>query len=137
MVIGTDQIYWNNAPMTKRKYERERDLTREGNVWEGIYYTNFPDNLKNLFPMYGTQDMDTDMENKLELRKPMVAYMLRKNNWWSVPLDGWEDVGTGKYLGPDSGDVIMYEKFLGIGDYIINNNSSFYLFTKGNNLQAF
>ena len=78
--------------MTPRKYERQRDLTKEGEVWDGKYYTNFPDNLKMLFPMYGTKDIDTKMENTLDLGKPMIGYMLRGNTWRVVPLDGWEEI---------------------------------------------
>ena len=118
--------------MTKREYEQKRDLTIQGDIWEGKYYTNFPDSLKKLFPMYGPKDVNTNMENILEINNPVIGYMLRRSDWSAVPMAGWEKVGTGKYLGPDSGDIEMYEKFFDTGKYIINNNSSFYLFTGGN-----
>ena len=118
--------------MSKRKYEKQGDLTNDGIRWEGYYYTNFPHDLKTLFPIYGTKDIETQNDNTLEIRQPMVAYMLRDKNWVNVPIDGWTELSTGQYLGPESGNITIYEKLLLAGTYTINNNASLYLFTKGN-----
>ena len=118
--------------MSKRKYEKQGDLTNDGIRWGGYYYTNFPDDLKTLFPIYGTQDIETQNDNTLEIRQPMIAYMLRDKGWVNVPIDGWTELSTGQYLGPESGNITIYEKLLLAGTYTINNNASLYLFTKGN-----
>ena len=137
LVTSSQKILWNSASLTKRQYEKKRDLKWEVTIppfnW---YYTNFPDRISNLFPMYGTQDINTNEANELEVKdEAVIAFMITKNigNWFTVPINGWEIVDTGSFLGPESTDIILYEKFLKPGIYSIDNNSSYYLFTKGNN----
>ena len=142
IVVSSLEIQWNYRPLTIRNYEKKGDLKWEGNIWDGKYYSNFPDRISKLFPMHGTQDINTNEATELEIRQdPVIAFMITKDSWFSVPIDGWEKVDTGKFLGPDSNDINIYEKFLEPGTYYIDNNSSYYLFTKGiifyaNNLKS-
>ena len=82
--------------------------------------------------MYGTQDINTNEANELEIRQqPVIGFMITKESWFTVPVDGWEKVDMGSFLGPESTDINIYEKFLEPGTYFMDNNSSYYLFTKG------
>ena len=83
--IASDYILWNDAPMMRRVYETQGDLTMGGLVWTGKYYTNFPDNIKDIFPMYGPKDMNTIRATiiriRMEVALPQVPSFLISNSF--------------------------------------------------------
>ena len=122
--------------MTERIYEKKGDLKWEGAIWDGKYYTDLPDRIRKLFPIYGTQDIKTNEANVLEIRnEPVVAFMVTRDSWFPMSQNGWATVGIGGYLGPEFNDIIIYEKLLKPGTYNIPPATSLYLFAKGRNLR--
>ena len=132
-VSGAD-ILWNNVPMTLRTGEEDDSFTHKGGrPWHSgeVYYTNLPQTIKSRLPMYGTTDVNTGHSNILYLPKPFTGYLFREPGWSSVPLDGWELISTGRYLGPKYGDVNLYRReFPKGGEFTIDNNSGMYLFAE-------
>ena len=108
----------------------------EGAIWDGKYYTDLPDRIRKLFPIYGTQDIKTNEANVLEIRnEPVVAFMVTRDSWFPMSQNGWDTVGIGGFLGPEFNDIIVYEKLLKPGTYNIPPATSLYLFAKGRNLR--
>ena len=125
---------WNDVPMTLRTGNPSASLTMQGNVWKNglVSYTNLPSFIQSRLPMYGTIDINTSKQNNLTLKTKMTAYMIRAPSWDAVELDGWTFLGTGPYLGNgnDYPAADLYEKIMDTGNYIINNYSAMYLFSK-------
>ena len=135
-VASAQQILWNYDELTERIYEKKRDLKWEGEIWERQYYTDFPEKIRRLFPIYGTQDIKTNEENVLEIRnEPVIAFMITREKWFPMSQSGWDTVSIGSFLGPEFDDVIIYEKLLRPGTYTIPPATSLYLFAKGRNLR--
>ena len=79
--------------------------------------------------MLGTRDIDTGEVNYLYLPRNTTVYMLRKDSWTDVDLEGWTDTGDeGNFLGPNAGIIKIYKRQYPPGRYTIDNKSAFYLF---------
>ena len=80
--------------------------------------------------MLGTSDIDTGDVNFLYLPTPMNVYMLKKDEWKGVDVNGWELTGDeGNFLGPQVGKIRIYKKQYYPGRYKIDNKSALYLFS--------
>ena len=124
-VVSAQQILWNYEELTERIYEKKGDLKWEGAIWDGKYYTDLPDRIRKVFPIYGTQDIKTNEANVLEIRnEPVVAFMVTRDSWFPMSQNGWATVGIGAYLGPNFNDIIIYEKLLKPGTYDIPPSTS-------------
>ena len=79
--------------------------------------------------MLGTSDINTADANFLYLPRRTAVYMLRKDGWRTVDLDGWTFTGDeGNFLGPQVGRIKIYKREYNPGRYTIDNNSALYLF---------
>ena len=133
-----DFILWNSLKVTLRYQVKSsqnattltdtQKLTNNSVAWEGAYYsTNLPNYLS--FPMLGTQDIDTGDLNFLYLPTPTTVYMLKKDEWTGVDVNGWEFTGDeGDFLGPQVGKIKIYKKEYPPGRHRIDNKSALYLF---------
>ena len=124
-------VMWNRVLMTLRDGSKNEVFTKEGKRWGhgNNYYQNLPTKILKQLPMYGTTDITTSDENVLVLQRPSVLYMFRAANWKEVPLDGWELVSTGAYIGPHP-KINMYRKAFVKGSHIIDNKSAMYLISQ-------
>ena len=106
----------------------DQQLTNNSVVWQGAYFSrSLPGYLS--FPMFGTRDINTADANFLYLPRRTAVYMLRKDGWRPVDLDGWTFTGDeGLFLGPQVGRVKIYKREYDPGRYTIDNNSALYLF---------
>jgi hypothetical protein len=103
-----------------------------GNPWnnEVMNYSEFPYEVKRRFPMLGTTDTDTSRNNTLIIPRKMLSFMvLDPRGKLGIDLRGWEYVSTGKYLGPDNGEIDLYKNLLPKGTYVIDNVNALYLFS--------
>ena len=103
-------------------------LTNNSVVWDGAYYSkSLPIYLS--FPMLGTSDVDTGDVNFLYLPTATTVYMLKKDEWKDVDVNGWEFTGDeGNFLGSQVGKIKIYKKQYSPGRYKIDNKSALYLF---------
>ena len=113
-----------------RGYEKKLDLKEDGLV-TNRYYTNFPDNIKIMFPMCGNTGNTNKDDNSLVIDRQRTVYLIRQESWSLVSLDGWTEIGRAEYLGVNNGEAIMYEKTFGSGTFEIDNQYGYYLFPRG------
>ena len=97
-----EYILWNSKQVSLRyqgdnfqnstTLREDQKLTNNSVAWDGAYYSkNLPTYLS--FPMLGTQDIDTGDVNFLYLPTPTILYMLKKDEWTGVNVNGWEYTG--------------------------------------------
>ena len=139
-----EYILWNSQQVSLRyqgdnfqnstTLREDQKLTNNSVAWDGVYYSkNLPTYLS--FPMLGTQDIDTGDVNFLYLPTPTILYMLKKDEWTGVNVNGWEYTGDeGNFLGSQEGKIKIYKKEFSSGRHRIDNKSALYLFdAQGNN----
>ena len=119
--------YLGNKLQNTTKYGNQK-LTNNSVAWESVYFSkNMPRYLS--FPMLGTRDIDTGDVNFLYLPINTTVYMLKKDSWKGVGVNGWSYTGDeGNFLGPKVGKIKIYKKEYSPGRYKINNKSAMYLF---------
>ena len=137
MAIIGDFILWNSEKVTLRysgkNFENttlngEQKLTNNSVPWKGTYFSKSVPNYLS-FPMLGTRDIDTGDVNFLYLPRNTIVFMLKKDIWKNVDVDGWTFTrDEGNYLGPTVGRVKIYKRQYSPGRYKIDNKSALYLF---------
>ena len=93
-----------------------------------IHYSNLPFEVSKHFPMYGTTDIGTGINNTLSVPRKMTSYMLHEA-WQRMDRDltGWTYMSSGMYLGRSYGEMDLYEKVFPKGVYYIDNRHSMFL----------
>ena len=141
-----DYILWNSQRVTLRylgnnlksaNLTNDQKLSNNSVVLEGVYFSkSLPGYLS--FPMLGTRDVDTGDINFLYLPQNTTVYMLKKDSWKGVSIDGWKFTGDeGNFLGSKMGKIKIYSREYSPGRYKIDNKSAFYLFdVKGKRFSA-
>ena len=119
--------YLGNFVKNNSVYDDQK-LTNNSVVWQGAYFSqSLPGYLS--FPMLGARDINTADVNFLYLPRRTAVYLLRKDSWRTVDLDGWTFTGDeGNFLGPQVGRIKIYKREYAPGRYQIDNNSALYLF---------